>query len=321
MFQAGIYNISQLSLYLDNPTRLANRPVAIDLYNQVGQLEPKKQGLAEETILNFAFSDGSYKKTHAQRFDSFDEKIIAYLEKNLDRNKNYKIHDLAVSDGRTSLDLFLKLEKIFPHLDFFASDKNIFVYIFPDTKNKSRRIAKDENGKILQITIPPFVLNLYSPKRAPRYKIKKAILYPINLILLRLLLVPLFRSLFIKTDETAGQKVILLQNKVLEMTKAKSNFHVNSFDMFQNNPEKFDLIRAMNVLNETYFSREEVTKIAANIISSLPEGGYFIAGSNKTAGTEVNGELMIKKDGQLQSLMKFGNGVQFRDILLSIKAA
>ncbi|MDD5528248.1 MAG: hypothetical protein PHO56_04765 [Patescibacteria group bacterium] len=299
----------------------ANRPIAIDLYAQIGQLDQQKQALAQEMVLNFAFSDGSYKKTHAQRFEDFDEKIIAYLEKNLDHDKKYKISDLAVSDGRTSLDLFLKLEKIFPAIDFTASDKNMFVEVFYDIKDKAKKIVKDENGKILQIILPPFVLNIYSPKRAWRFKIKKTLLYPVNFILTWLLLIPLFRNFFIKIKGDEKQKITLMQNKVLDLAKSRSNFRVESHDLFQKSSDEFDIIRAMNVLNFSYFSPDEVKKITANIFSSLKDGGLFIVGSNKSAGSEVNGDLIIKRNGQMESLMKFGTGAPFREIIISTRAA
>ncbi|HTX86738.1 MAG TPA: class I SAM-dependent methyltransferase [Candidatus Nanoarchaeia archaeon] len=321
MYQSGIYNISQLSADLKTIPFIATKPVAIDLYAQTRQLNPEQRQAAEERILNFAFSDGSYKKTHSRRFDDFDDQVIAYLQKNLDRGKKYKFHDLAVSDGRTSRDFYLQLEKIFPALDYYASDKNMFVDIFPDRKNKIRRIAKDEKGKILQIILPPFVLNIYSPKRALRFKIKKAILYPINLILAKLLLWPPALELFIKIDPAEKRRIALISGEARELAATKNNFHLQSFDLFQKSPDKFDLIRAMNVLNISYFTPAEVKKIAANIFASLAEGGLFIVGSNLSAGTPVNGDLLLKKNGQWQSVLKFGRGTNFREIILSAQAA
>jgi hypothetical protein len=322
MYQPGIYNISQLSSSLEEEIPfVATKPIAIDLYAQIDKLDARKQGLFEERILNFAFSDCSYKKTHSHRFDDFDEKIVAYLEKNLAHDKKYKIHDLGASDGRTSFEFFLRLEKKFSALDFLASDKNIFVEVFSDAKNKARKIVKDESGKILQIILPPFVLNIYSPQRSLAFKIKKTLLYPVNPILAKLMLIPLFRNLFIKIDGEEKTRIALLQNKVIELARSKNNFHVSSYDMFQKNPDDFDIIRAMNVINASCFNAEEVKKIMANIFSSLKEGGLFIVGSNKSAASAVNGDLIIKKNGRLESLIKFGDGAQFREIIFATVAA
>jgi len=317
MYQTGIYNISQLSANVKKEPFIKNRPVALDLYDQISQLEPEKQQTAQERILNFAFSDGSYKKTHFNRFNDFDDKVIEYLEKNLDKNKKCEFHDLAVSDGRTSFDLFLKLEKIFPNLDFFASDKNMFAYVYSDIRNKSRKLVKEESGKILQIILPPFVFNLYSPKNAWRYKIKKAVLFPINILLLEILKIPAVLNFFIKPDEAGKQKITLLQKNVLDLAKTRKNFYISTYDLFRENAEQFDIIRAMNVLNMSYFTPEEIKKITANISASLKEGGIFIVGSNKSAGTPVNGDLIIKKNGCLESVIKFNEGAPFREIILS----
>jgi chemotaxis methyl-accepting protein methylase len=317
MYKTGIYNIGQLSSSLPEKSFLTSQPIALDLYMQTDKLDQTKRDLIEEKILNFSFSDGSYKKTHSHRFTAFDEKIVAYLEKNLAKDKKCRIHDLGVSDGRTSLELFLLLEKIFPEFDFYASDKNMFVQVFFDKKNKGRRIIKDEDGKILQIIIPPFVLDVYSQKRSLSFSLKKTLLYPVNIILTKLLLIPLFRNLFFKINETEKQKIPLLQNKVLELVKVKNNFHLLSYNLFQKMTDEFDIIRAMNVINLSCFNEAEAGKITANILFALREGGIFIVGSNKAAGSEVNGDLMIKKNGRFESLLKFGNGAQFREIILA----
>jgi hypothetical protein len=322
MFQLGIFNISQLNSVLENSAGAKNQPIAIDLYGQIADLPPEKQETAAEIILeNFSFSDGSYKKTHAGRFDDFDEKIIAYLAKNITPNKKYKIHDLAVSDGRTSLDFFSKLEKIFPSLDFTASDKNMFVDVFPDAKNKSKKIVKDGEGKILQIIFPPFVLNIYSSKRAFAFKIKKVFLYSVNFFLTLIFLIPPFRNFFFKIDENKKQRLALLQNKVMALAKSKNNFHLASRDLFQAASGEFDTVRAMNVLNPSYFNSREVKKIISNIFSSLANGGFLIIGSNKNAGSEVNGDLFVKKNKRLESLLKFGAGAPFREIILLAKSS
>lgn len=318
MYQLGISNISQLTFILDKGGNKKNQPVAIDLYTRINEIDPQKQEQSEEIILeNFSFSDGSYKKTHSNRFNDFDEKIINRLEDVFDNNKKLLVHDLAVSDGRTSFDFFSKLQKTFLNLDFFASDKNMFVYAQTDLKNKKKKIITDEAGKILQIIFPPFVLNFYTSKRAWRFKIKKAIFYPLNFILLNLLKVTFIRNIFFKAGEEK-QKITLLQNKVLSLTKTKNNFHIQNYDLLQKNPDQFDIIRAMNVLNFSYFTPEEVKTIVFNILNSLKEGGLFVVGANKAAATPVNGDLLIKKNGRFESLEKFGEGAPFREIILSI---
>jgi hypothetical protein len=322
MFQTGIFNLSQLSSKLEKNLGPKNQPIAIDLYAQINELEPRQQGLAEEMILeNFSFSDGAYKKTHAGRFDDFDEKILAYLEKNLAQDRPYKIHDLAISDGRTSYDFFLKLEKKFPTIDFCASDKNILVDVFPGVKNKTRKIVTEAGGKILQIIFPPFVLNIYSSKRALAFKIKKALFYPVNFILAQFFLVPLFRNILIKIDADKKQTIALVKKQVLDLAKTKSNFHLLGYDIMKKGFGEFEIIRAMNILNPTYFSSAEAKKIMANIFSSLKEGGLFIAGSNTNAASPVAGDLFVKKSGRMESLMKFGGGAPYREIILSTKAA
>ena len=150
-----------------------------------------------------------------------------------------------------------------------------------------------------------------------RFKIKKAILYPLNFLLTWLLLCPPILGLFIKINPGEKQRIPLVSHQAMDLARANGNFHFSSFDIFEKSPEPFDIIRAMNVLNVTYFTPEEVKKIASSIYASLKDGGIFIVGSNMSAGTEVNGDLLVKRNGRFESLLKFGRGANFRDVILS----
>jgi hypothetical protein len=75
----------------------------------------------------------------------------------------------------------------------------------------------------------------------------------------------------------------------------------------------------MNVLNLIYFSREDLMKAIANIITSLDEDGLFITGSNLEAGTSVNGGIYKKSGGRLEKLEVSGNGSQIDDLIKTIR--
>ena len=91
------------------------------------------------------------------------------------------------------------------------------------------------------------------------------------------------------------------------------------FDIFSPPTENFDVIRAMNVLNLIYFSREDLMKGIANTITCLGEGGLFITGSNLEAGTSVNGAIYKKSGGCLEKLEVSGNGSQIDDLIKAIR--
>ncbi len=320
MFQKGIFNISQLILKIDKKEELKNQAVSIYLYKEAGAIKKEKAARAQELILeNFSFADGSYKKTHQERFENFDKKVLAYLKNNFSAEKICRVHDLAVSDGRTALDFFNKLGDIFPALDFYASDKNIFVEIFADKKNGKKKIIKDLSGHILQFVFPPFVLNRYSSKRALAYKIKKIFLYPINFLLILIFLNPFWQKIFFKINPKKREKIALISGDVRTTEKLKNNFHFIEYDIFKKSFGKFEIIRAMNILNPSYFDKTELKKIAGNILSSLEENGLFITGSNQNAGSEVRGEIFIKKNRRFDSVLKIGDGAAFRDVLLLLE--
>jgi len=75
---------------------------------------------------------------------------------------------------------------------------------------------------------------------------------------------------------------------------SKSNFRFERYDILSSPKERFNVIRATNVLNLVYFLREKLTKAIAHVIASLDEGGLFTTGSNLEARTIVNGGIYKK---------------------------
>jgi chemotaxis methyl-accepting protein methylase len=60
--------------------------------------------------------------------------------------------------------------------------------------------------------------------------------------------------------------------------------------------DTFHCVRAMNVLNDSYFSAEQMRKILLNVHNSLKNNGLFIAGSNQDPGSPVSGAVFSKND-------------------------
>ena len=72
--------------------------------------------------------------------------------------------------------------------------------------------------------------------------------------------------------------------------------------------ERFDFIRAMNLLNPCYFPETQLRKAVENIVQSMREGGLFITGSSIEQGTIVNGGIYKKTNDRLQRIEISGKG-------------
>ncbi len=319
MFKTGIYSLNQLKEEDIANFSKKNKSVAIDLYSKIKESKIENKDKLEEMILErFAFSNGTYKRTHSKRFASFNKKIIDILKENLQLKESYKIHDIAISDGRTSYDFFKIIKDNFNNIDFYGSDKDSIVHVFKSIKNPKYKIVKDINGKILQIIIPPFVLNVFTPENAKTFKIKNVIISPVNYLLTKALTIPKLQEFFIPINEESKETIQLFNNEILKLKENNKNFHLKEYNLFDKSFDNFDIIRVMNVINSTYFTTNEVKIIANNLINSLNENGILIVGSNSEADSEINGNIFIKKHEKLEIIKKFNKGVPFEKVFLNI---
>ena len=79
------------------------------------------------------------------------------------------------------------------------------------------------------------------------------------------------------------------------------------------------MIRAMNVLNSSYFSDIEFAKVLENLHSGLKDGGLLIVGSNQASGTVVHGGIYKKTPKGFQKIYQSGDGVAIDQLLLKFR--
>ena len=98
----------------------------------------------------------------------------------------------------------------------------------------------------------------------------------------------------------------------------QNNFRFDAYGIFSGSTERFDVIRAMNILNYSYFSELQLIQAAENIVHSLKEGGLFITGSNDERGTVVNGGIYRETKGRMQRIDASGNGSEIDALICAI---
>ena len=137
----------------------------------------------QEAILRrFALSNGVYKRTAQSRFAEFDHAVTEFLSDKFANEEVLQVHDVAVSDGRTSVEFYDRLRReLMQSIEFYATDRDLEVFALH--KNGCRTsVVIDSEGTVLQIVHPPFVFNVCKPE--------SKLLYPIN-HLIRWLLTPM----------------------------------------------------------------------------------------------------------------------------------
>jgi len=313
MFKTGIYQRDRLTLKAITGFLGRRKFIAITLYPHVASSDlPERDRLLEHILCRFPAANGTYKRTQSHRFDEFDAHVIRLLRERLEPNTQYKVHDMAVSDGRTAVDFFQKIDAI-DHLqfDFLATDAFTNLTAISAPPNALTIVIDSKSQKLLQIIRPPFVFNLE--------KHESTLLYLFNRLVREVLLLTGVRTLLAcfkaQAPEVVTTPIRMLSPECLQLLEKEPRFHFDQHSILEPSTGAFHLVRAMNVLNHNYFSQKDLYLAAANIHASLLPGGLFVTGSNYDAGTTVNGGVYERTAIGFKLLWSSGSGSQVDEIL------
>lgn len=305
MLKFGIFKPEQLTRRVLDSVMGRRKFIAIDLYSSVRADDPNSRYLEERMLERFAVANSTFKYTTARRFDEFDRKVVDVIGRCFSptaQQQPLRVHDVGVSDGRTSVAFYEALTTLYEgNIDFTASDMTSFVWAVsrPGSRN---RIVLDDRGQLLQIIAPPFVFSTIRPE--------SALLYPLNTAIRQLLTLfyarPLQRT-FQKGRELSRKRIPLICRDCIAFIE-QGSFSFIDHDLLAPPVGRFHIIRVMNLLNISYFTDEQLSRALENIFTSLEDGGLFITGSNFESGTEVNGAVYRKEKGNVEKLLESGSG-------------
>jgi len=287
MIKTGIYQIDQL-LRGERQTcfRRELKNISITLYDQLDG-QPRQEEFAERILQLFADVRGAYKRTYGRRFVDFDSMVVRQLAEHFDPAQSLVVADVAVSDARTSADFFLSLAASFPRLDFQASDYDPEVFVVESGKN---RVTVDRENRLLEIVYPPFVFNLMK-RDSYRH-------YPVNHVVRWLATRWMARPLVARfvSGQLAARRIELFDPRARELARRDPRFRLGRHDLLQPFAVagQTHVIRAMNVLNPSYFQARELGVVLGNIHTALVAGGWLITGSNEGIDTPIDGGLYRK---------------------------
>jgi hypothetical protein len=315
MFKLGISNKERLTP--DNLSGFLNsrKFIALDLYNSLDELPRAEIDRIQEHMLHwFRLQNGVQKRTHKRRFDDFDRLSFPAIAANFSPRQDIRVHDIGASDGRTSCALYEHLNHVYgERLDFLASDCAPYLYVLKRSQGASRLIIDDQQH-VLQIITPPFVFIVFH--------VESRTLHPLD-YLIRLLLTALYARPLLEGHKSGRPgiectRLELLCQECRAYTSRQNNFRFDRYDVLSGPTERFDIIRAMNILNQDYFSEVQLRNAVKNIIQSLNPGGLFITGSNMERGTTVNGGIYKKVNNCMERIEISGKGSKIDTLIHSV---
>jgi hypothetical protein len=310
MIKTGIHHIAQLK----GPARFKSllgrdRVISVTLYDQIIGL-PEAETLTERTLDCFSDERGVYKRTYANRFEIFDSQLLQLLAEEFNPQDPLLLADVAVSDGRTACDLFERLASRYPKISHYASDYSPSVFVL---RQGRLTMTLSRTHRILETVWPPFVFSTMKPEHALLYPINHAVRFFVR----RFLAEPL-RARFL-SGQVQARELQLFSPRALNLQKADARFHLREQNILDPLvvPEPAHVVRAMNVLNPSYFGYSEMSQILGNFHNALRLGGWLVTGSNEDAGSIVHGGIYRKTETMFEKIWQSGNGLEREAEILS----
>ena len=282
MFRLGVTNISDLRRQLSTNGRAA---VDIALFLEVNSAvadDEEAQVLQSAVLSRMRFRNGTYKRTSPNRFDGFDQRLIKVANEAFPQGA-IQILDVGVSDGSTSAALVRSFKKQAGRkVELLGIDRYMNVEI---RRHKKRPIqfAFDACGDLVQVRCGNFVFNCHA--------LESWIRFPVNRFLGNLL-IPRWRRVFADGNgPDFNRNNVNLFGRLASSMKESGAMDLQEGDLFHPPPGPFQLVRAMNVLNPSYFPSESLAKAVIALRSSLVDDGLLAVGSNENAGSPVEGAI------------------------------
>lgn len=234
----------------------------------------------------------TWKTTKSFRHPNADRYIIEKLLSNTD----FVILDVGSSTGVTSLNLIEQINGSFKK--YFITDRSFYIKY---TKSKGRTYYYDPKTESCVMVSSNFFLfyNDFMDAFAPfrwfaKYTISKA--------------PPL---------ECGNSHTLeLIHPHLKTLSRSNQNIIIQEYDILQNwIHEPVNIIKAANVLNLEYFSKQEIEIAVLNLSKALAQNGTLIIVDNRK---KESYSCFIKHESKLLLNNQFNGGVEIESIITSL---
>lgn len=253
----------------------------------------RDQKLAARVYKGILTSDGTTKHTASGRFRDLDSLVVNYLSP-----ESNVIHDVAVSNGITSVELYSVLRSCGVPFKLMVSDKFSHYLYRGNTVRKIYAV-----NKTLLFAYVGWIL--VDRKCSWKFPVSK-------------FLFPLVRA-FDKPSPPYGE-IPLYESRLLELIR-KGHVEELSYDIFSTSlHDRFTFVRCMNVLNLDYFKPGNIIQALALLKDSLKDQGVLLLG--RTLPNGVNAVSFYKNVcGRLELIRELNGGSEVRHLVESIRRA
>lgn len=247
----------------------------------------KDENFYDLVFSHIIVSNGLTKTTKSDRFRDLDEISVGLLK----QAGGFSLHDIGVSNGVTSLELYNNIKRENLVGDFFISDKYAKIYY----QGKWVKKFYDADGNLMSVN---FFLCHFSPGIG-------------KIFFLSRLLFNFFKKK-VRLENKEFSEILLLAPRVYKNV-VEGNLKLLDFDVFESRSERyFTFLRCMNVLMPAYFSTEKIGQGVNNLRLNLQEGGCLLLGRTDASGIN-HATFYFKKNGELEVNQRVNNGFDYKN--------
>jgi hypothetical protein len=242
------------------------------------EMSPAEERLYEAALL--AMSGGTRtKKTFRSRLAQLDTHLAGLVQDRFRDVPLLRIHDVGASTAITSVELFQQFAAVRPTA-VHASDRYDFltaVDVWPAVT-----VYFDADGQPIQYAVAN--RGLAVTERRPRR------------IWSRLFAEKARRGL------SGGRRISLFHPKARALAASDPRFTLGHYDLFQPSDARYEIVRAMNVLNPKPLAPERIREGIASLSDQVVEGGLMILGRRE------NVTIFGKHAGRMTPAFVLGTG-------------
>lgn len=236
------------------------------------------------------------KQTSSSRFHDIDKELKGFLR----ADKQYKIHDMGVSNGITSFELYRYLK---------ASNIDFRLYI-SDKYNRVWSVRKGPVSLCLANDHQLVCGDLFGIACMPSISLK----YFISNLLGKLLQSFLTHE-SIAVAEKELKEINLLFGPVQQLI-ANGEIECINCDIFETRfNASFDIVRCMNLLNLAYFPKSKIRIAIDNVNLSLKEYGLLQIGRTLPNGVSTV-SFYRKERGSLRLIHECNGGSELKSLIM-----
>lgn len=253
---------------------------------------PAEDTRFDEFFPYIRLANGTFKTTAAKRHEEVDHAICELL----DATNHYRILDVAVSSGTGTVELSQRLSQAgIPHT-MLGTDLTLWANYL---RLPLVTILFDENHFLYQVDVASLAFPNTPPSKL------SALVFFTGKYLLKL------HRCF-----SHGAKRVQLLSRVAR----ESDVLFETGDIFglvvpKSLDPKFDVIRASNVLNRSYFSSDQITFALRNLCNYLKEGGLLVV--NRTHESKNQFTVFQLRGAELSPVLDRNGGTDIRDIVIN----